>query len=98
MSIEREAVIIRGFYFDGDPYNYFSDDFIDEWVICFDGWSGGPYFVGYYITTCKEGRAFDLERIMNNSYSIGDKKLRNACWNIGFEPRPIKAYFGMRVY
>ena len=97
MSVDRNAIIARGFLVDNDPRDIVSDDFYDEWVICFDAWDDcGPYLIGYYIQrSCDEGVPVELNA------SLGDEGwdniLKKACENAGIPVGEIKVYFGVRV-
>ena len=97
MSVEYSAVICRGFVINECPYDKWPDEFIDEWVICFDGWnSNGPYIVGYRIKEAREpGLPYDLGCTMGDP--LWDDILKESCKANGIEPGPIKTYFGVRV-
>ena len=99
MSVDRSAVIVRVFIIDENPYtdDRFADDFIDDWVICFDSWdSAGPFILGYYVQrACEEGMPFELTSFMGNK--DWDDNLREACEDAGIEVKEIKTYFGVRV-
>ncbi len=96
MSVDRTAVIARGFLIDERPYDddRFTDEFIDDWVICFDAWDDcGPYLIGYYLQQCGEGYPYAIsDPICNN-----DDLLIKACEEAGIPVGDIKTYFGVRV-
>lgn len=99
MSVDRAAVIARGFLIDENPYRNekFDDDFVDKWVICFDSWDDcGPYLIGYYIKrVCEEGVPVELGCTMGDP--MWDDFLQEACRNAGIPVGEIKTYFGVRV-
>lgn len=95
MSIERNAIIVRGFMIDESPYGKYPDEFCDEWVIDFNSWCGGPYFIGYHIKTCEEGEPIKLKGQMGDSN--WDNLLLEACRNAGVESKPLDTYFGVKV-
>lgn len=99
MSVDRTAIIARGFLIDENPYedDRFTDEFIDEWVICFDSWDDcGPYLIGYYIQrSCDEGVPVELTASMHDENL--DNFLRLACRIAGIPIGDIKTYFGVRV-
>lgn len=99
MSVDRTAVIARGFLIDESPYenDKFDDDFIDKWVICFDTWDDcGPYLIGYYITrSCEEGVPIELGCTTGDP--MWDDFLREACRKADIPVGEIKTYFGVRV-
>ncbi len=99
MSIDRTAVIARGFLIDECPYRNenFPDDFIDEWVIDFDSWSAcGPYLIGYYIKrSCEEGVPIELGCTLGDP--MWDDFLREACRKANIPIGEIKTYFGVRL-
>ena len=83
MSVDYSAVIARGFLINESPYesDKFDDDFIDNWVICFDAWDDcGPYLIG-----CSLGD------------DHWDFLLSEACRKAGIPIGEIKNYFGVRV-
>lgn len=97
MSVDRTGVIARGFLIEERPYNdsRFTDEFIDEWIICFDAYDDcGPYLIGYYIQQCDEGYPYVVsDPICNN-----DDLLIEACRIAGIPVGEIKTYFGVRVW
>ena len=99
MSVDRSAIIVRGFIIDENPYtdDRFTDDFVDEWVICFDCWdNAGPFVLGYYISrACEEGQPFELGCTMGDP--MWDDFLREACRKANIPIGEIKTYFGVRV-
>lgn len=95
MSIEYNTVIVRGFVIPEENYNNLPDEFIDQWVINFDSWCGGPYLVGYQIAFCNEGQLYELGNSLENP--IPDNLLLEACREINLPTGPIKTYFGVMV-
>ena len=97
MSVDRTAIIARGFLVDNDPRDIVSDDFYDEWVITFDAWDDcGPYLIGYYIKrSCEEGVPVELNCGLGDDH--WDFLLSEACRNAGLPVGEIKTYFGVRV-
>lgn len=99
MSVDRTAIIARGFLINESPYenDKFDDDFIDQWVICFDAWDDcGPYLIGYYIQrSCDEGVPVELTASMGDEN--WDNLLCKACENANIPVGDIKTYFGVRV-
>ena len=97
MSVDRAAVIARGFLINDCPYGNFPDEFNDEWVIDFDSWSGdGPYLIGYHITRAvEEGVPFELGCTLGDP--MWDDFLREACRKADIPVGEIKTYFGVRV-
>ena len=99
MSVDRTAVIARGFLIDENPYedDKFTDSFIDDWVICFDSWDNcGPFLIGYYLQrSCQEGIPVELTPFMGNA--DWDANLIEACEDAGLPVGNIKTYFGVRV-
>ena len=97
MSVDYTAIITRGFLIDECPYGKLPDEFVDEWVICFNAWDGcGPYLIGYYIKrSCEEGVPVELGCTMGDP--MWDNFLREACRKADIPVGEIKTYFGVRV-
>ena len=101
MSVDRTAVIARGFLINEDPRDILpediADDFYDEWVITFDAWDDcGPHLIGYYITrNCNEGVPVELGCTMGDP--MWDDFLREACRKADIPVGEIKTYVGVRV-
>lgn len=101
MSVDRTAIIARGFLIDEDPRDFLPedivDDFYDEWVITFDAWDDcGPYLIGYYISrNCNEGVPVELNCGLGDDH--WDFLLSEACRIAGIPVGEIKTYFGVRV-
>ena len=98
MSVDYTAVIARGFLINERPYGKLPDEFIDEWVIDFDGWTehDDGYLIGYYLQRAWwEGVPMELTPFMGNK--DWDDNLRKACEDIGLEVGEIKTYFGVRI-
>lgn len=100
MSVDRTAIIARGFLVDEDPRDIVSDDFYDEYVINFDAWDDcGPFLIGYYVQTCSEGLCYELSEMATPTVTTEakDKELIAAASATGLIVPDIKTYFGVRV-
>ena len=96
MSVDRNAVIVRGFVLEDCPYEKYPDDFNDQWIINFNGWFDGPYIAGYQIkATLEEGVPFELGCTMGDP--MWDDFLIEACRNVGVPIGEIKTYFGVKI-
>lgn len=97
MSVDRTAVIARGFLIDECPYGNLPDEFIDKWVIDFDCYSEhSSYLVGYYIKqVCPLGVPYEIGH--TQGAPLWDMLLTEACNNINLPVGEIKTYFGVRV-
>ena len=99
MSVDYSAVIARGFLINESPYenDKLDDDFIDNWVICFDAWDNcGPYLIGYYIKqSYEEGVPVELGCSLGDDH--WDFLLSEACRKAGIPVGAIKNYFGVIV-
>lgn len=97
MSVDRTAIIARGFLVDNDPRDIVSDNFYDEWIITFDAWDDcGPYLIGYYITWSYE-EGIPIELGCTTGDPMWDDFLREACRKADIPVGEIKTYFGVRV-
>lgn len=97
MSVDRTAIICRGFEIDRETWENLDDDFYDMWGINFNMYSDrGPYLIGYRIKTCDEGELHQLDSAVLPT--DGDNELIAACRSAGLEIGPIKTYFGVAVW
>ena len=99
MSVDYTVVIARGFLIYENPYedDKFTDDFIDDWVICFDAYdNNGPFIVGYYLNRgWTPGIAYEMDENLSDKQT--DNLLIEACRKANIPISEIKTYFGVRV-
>ena len=97
MSVDRTAMIVRGFEVDKETWESLDDNFKDDWGINFDNWCDrGPYFIGYRIQTCSEGKLYPLS---THSFSTHlDSNFIEACRNANLEMTGFGSYFGVAVW
>lgn len=98
MSVDRTAMIVRGYQVNMDTWDNLSDDFKDEWGINFNGWcDGGPYIIGYTVQRCYEGKVFELRDSYTDD-SIEALIAESAIEGIEVSEADIKTYFGVAVW
>lgn len=97
MSVDRTAMIVRGFTVDKETWDNLDDDFRDDWGINFDAWcDNGPYIIGYVVQRCHEGEVYKLtNRLIQEE---AEDRLILACEAAGIEMPPIGTYFGVVVW
>ena len=97
MSVDRTAMIVRGFEVDKETWESIDDDFKDDWGINFDNWCDrGPYIIGYVVQRCREGEVYKLtNRLIQEE---AETRLTLACESAGIEAPPFGTYFGVAVW
>ena len=97
MSVDRTAMIVRGFEIDKETWESLDDDFRDDWGINFDNWhSYGPFIIGYVVQRCHEGEVYKLNNRLIQEEA--ETRLTLACESAGIEMPPIGTYFGVAVW
>lgn len=98
MSVDRVAMIVRGYQVGMDTWDNLSDDFKDEWGINFNAWwDNGPYIIGYTVQRCGEGRVYELTDTYTDD-SIEALIAESAIEGIEVSEADIKTYFGVAVW
>ena len=96
MSVDTTAIIFKGFQISKEEYDNLSDEFRENWVINFNGYSDeGPYAVGYEITpTCGVGDFTPIEETID----IYSKMLIADCEKENLGLRELKPYLGVKLW
>jgi hypothetical protein len=97
MSVDRTAMIVRGFTVDKETWDNLDDDFRDDWGITFNAWwDNGPYIIGYVVQRCHEGEVYKLTHHLIQEDA--ETRLTLACESAGIEMPPLGTYFGVAVW